>query len=78
MTLDEREDAFLRESNGIVDADVFPRLRILGVAEADLHATAMRAIRQVQWGADHDGSLAALLGVERVGVNGTAAIRRRM
>ena len=38
---------------------------------------AMRAVRQVQWGADHDGSLSALLGIERVGVNGTRAIRRK-
>ena len=76
-TLDDREDALLRESNGIIDADVFPRLRILGVAESDLHAAAMRATRQVQWGADDDGSLAAFLGVERVGVNGTRAIRGR-
>lgn len=77
LTRDEREDALLRDANGIIDAGVFPRLRLLGVAESDLHAAAMRAVRQVQWGADLDGSLSALLGVERVGVNGTRAIGRR-
>jgi hypothetical protein len=36
---------------------------------------AMRAARLVQYGRDHDGALAALLGVTRGGVNGTRARR---
>jgi hypothetical protein len=65
----------LRTSNGIVDDDVFPRLRALGFVDAELHATAMRAVRLVQSGRDQDGALAALLGVTPAGINGTRARR---
>lgn len=68
--LGEREDRLLREANGIVDAIVFPRLRDRGVPEVDLHSFAMHAVRQVQFGRDHDGSLAELLSIVRSGVNG--------
>jgi hypothetical protein len=74
-TIDLRDEVLLRKSNGIIDDDVFPRLRALGIPDSDLHAVAMRAARLVQYGRDHDGALAALLGVTRGGVNGTRARR---
>jgi hypothetical protein len=70
-----RDELLLRESIGIIDEVVFPRLRALGIRESDLHASAMRAARLVQFGRDQDGSLAALLGVVRTGINGTRARR---
>jgi hypothetical protein len=73
--IDVRDELLLRESIGIIDEVVFPRLRALGIRESALHASAMRAARLVQFGRDYDGSLAALLGVERTGVNGTCARR---
>lgn len=73
----DRQDRLLREANGIVDAIVFPRLLERGVAEADLHSVAMNAVRQVQFGRDHDGKLAELLGVVRCGVNGCRARTNR-
>ncbi|HKO57744.1 MAG TPA: hypothetical protein VJ276_17890 [Thermoanaerobaculia bacterium] len=63
--LNAREDALLRAGNGIRDAVAFPRLRAMGVAESDLHRIAMRLVRQVQYGCDEDGALAAFLGVIR-------------
>lgn len=36
-----------------------------GVEEVDLHRVAMRLVRQVQYGFDTDGAVAALLGVIR-------------
>jgi len=71
--LNAREDALLRVCNGIRDAVVFPRLRAMGIKEADLHRAAMRLVRQVQWTRDFNGSTAKLLGIVRCGVNGTAA-----
>lgn len=71
--LNAREDAFLRAGNGIRDAIVLPRLRAMGVAEGDLHRTAMAMVRQVQWTRDFGGATAQLLGVVRCGVNGTTA-----
>lgn len=68
------EDGLLRRSNGIVDAIVFPRLREMGVVDADLHRVSMRLVRQVQAGRDADGAIAAFLGVVRCGVNGTRSI----
>src|SRR5207248_5361567 len=65
------EDQLLRRANGIIDEIVFPRLRATGIAESDLHRAAMRLLRQVQAGKDHDGSIAELLCVVRCGVNGT-------
>jgi hypothetical protein len=73
--IDLRDELLLRESTGIIDEVVFPRLRALGIRDSDLHASAMRAARLVQFGRDHYGSLAALLGVERTGINGTRARR---
>lgn len=73
--IDLRDELLLRESTGIIDEVVFPRLRALGIRDSDLHASAMRAARLVQFGRDQDGSLAALLGVERAGINGTRARR---
>lgn len=73
--IDVRDELLLRESIGIIDEVVFPRLRALGIPESDLHASAMRAARLVQFGRDHDGSLAALLDVVRTGINGTRARR---
>jgi hypothetical protein len=70
-SLDDRDARLLRESNGIVDDVVFPRLRHLGIVEAELHTAAMHYVRLVQWGGDADGSVAVLLGVVRTGVNGT-------
>jgi hypothetical protein len=72
--LEPREDSILRSMNGIRDAVVFPRLRAIGVADVDLHVTAMRLVREVQAGRDRDGAIAALLSVVRCGVNGTAAM----
>jgi hypothetical protein len=63
--LNTREDRLLRIGNGIRDAVVFPRLRAMGVEEVDLHRVAMRLVRQVQYGFDTDGAVAALLGVIR-------------
>lgn len=60
--------------NGIRDAVVFPRLRAMGVADADLHATVMRLVREVQAGHDRDGAIASLLSVVRCGVNGTTSM----
>lgn len=71
--LNAAEDALLRDGNGIVDAVVFPRLRAMDVAEADLHREAMGLVRQVQYGLDHDGAITTLLGVVRCGINGTTA-----
>ena len=68
------EDELLRRSNGIIDAIVFPRLRAMGTAEADLHRASMRLLRQVQAGRDADGAIAYFLGVVRCGVNGTRSI----
>lgn len=63
--LSAREDRLLRLGNGIRDEVVFPRLRAMGVEEADLHPAAMRLVRQVQYGCDNDGTIAAFLGVVR-------------
>lgn len=71
--LNLREDAFLRAGNGIRDEVVFPRLRAMGINEADLHRTAMAMVRQVQFTRAFGGATAKLLGVVRCGVNGTAA-----
>jgi|GEM_PF-5960433 len=71
--LNAREDRLLRIGNGIRDSVVFPRLREMGVAEADLHRVAMRLVRRVQWTRDFDGPTAKLLGVVGRGVNGTTA-----
>ena len=65
------EDQLLRSSNGIIDDVVFPRLRAMGTADADLHRASMRLLRQVQAGRDTDGAIATFLGVVRCGVNGT-------
>lgn len=64
--LNEREDRFLRIGNGIRDEVVFPRLREMGVDEADLHRIAMRLVRLVQYGLDIDGSIANFLDVIRL------------
>lgn len=64
--LNVREDALLRAGNGVRDEVVFPRLRAMGVAEADLHRAAMRLVRHVQYGLDTDGSIAKFLGVIRL------------
>ena len=45
----------------------------MGVSETDLHRTAMHLCRQVQGGRDVNGLIADLLGVTRVGINGTIA-----
>lgn len=63
--LNAREERLLRIGNGIRDEVVFPRLRATGVEEADLHRAAMRLVRQVQYGFDTDGVIAAFLGVVR-------------
>lgn len=69
-----REDRLLRIANGIRDEVAFPRLLAWGVAEPDLHRTAMHFVRLVQCGRDtKSGLMAALLGVVRCGINGTAA-----
>lgn len=67
-------DRLMRIGNGINDEVVFPRLRMMGVAESDLHRSAMRLVRQVQYGRDVDGVIANLLGVTRSGINGTTAV----
>lgn len=72
--LDADADRLLRIGNGINDEVVFPRLRMIGVAESDLHRSAMRLVRQVQCGRDVDGLIANLLGVTRSGINGTTAV----
>ena len=64
--LNAREDRLLRIGNGIRDAVVFPRLRAMGVEEADLHRVAMRLVRHVQYGLDIHGSVAKFLGVIRL------------
>jgi hypothetical protein len=71
--LNAREDRLLRIGSGILDEVVFPRLRAMGVSETDLHRTAMHLCRQVQGGRDVNGLIADLLGVTRVGINGTIA-----
>jgi hypothetical protein len=63
--LNVREDRLLRIGNGIRDEVVFPRLRAMGVDEADLHRVAMKLVRNVQYGYDTDGAIAAFLGVVR-------------
>ena len=68
---DHDEDQLLRLASGIDDDVVFPRLRAMGTAEADLHRQSMRLVRQVQAGRDPDGAIANFLGVVRCGVNGT-------
>ena len=71
--LNAREDALLRAANGIRDEVVFPRLRRMGIAEADLHWLTMRWVRYVQTARAYDGAIAWLLGIKPSGLNGSAA-----
>jgi hypothetical protein len=67
------EDARLRAANGIRDEVVFPRLRLMGIEEADLHWLTMRWVRYVQTARAYDGAIASILGIVPSGINGSVA-----